>query len=256
MCWLITIFSGSSTQHIVNVHGYLWVNNKQLHGRHCSINISRWLFSLWGHTDLGKTALPRTSPFLESKGLSYKCIPTNGMGLHATQLIQSPHPTFSSIGLLNSRQIFPSLMLKLKLQYFGPLMWRTDSLEKTLILGKDWRQEEKGTTEDEMVGWHHQLDGDPSSRSWWWTGKPAILQSLGLQRVWHDWATELNCFPSPNRPGPGTRQPRIVTAPRSLLKWFEPANHKPPHPDSPVSVYRNHDKHPCPHFPLVHSALV
>ena len=48
------------------------------------------------------------------------------------------------------------LMLKLKLQHFGHLMWGTDSMEKT---GKDWRQEEKGTTEDEMVGWHHQLNG-------------------------------------------------------------------------------------------------
>ena len=48
-------------------------------------------------------------------------------------------------------------MLKLKLQYFGHLMRRTDSLEKTLMLGKTW--EEKGTTEDEMVGWHHQRDG-------------------------------------------------------------------------------------------------
>ena len=51
-------------------------------------------------------------------------------------------------------------MLKLKLQYFDHLVRRTDSFEKTLILnGKDRRQEEKGTTEDEMVGWHHQLDG-------------------------------------------------------------------------------------------------
>ena len=50
------------------------------------------------------------------------------------------------------------LMLKMKLQYFGHLMWRTDSLEKTLMLGY-WRWEEKGMTEDEMVGWHHQLDG-------------------------------------------------------------------------------------------------
>ena len=48
------------------------------------------------------------------------------------------------------------LMLKLKLQYFGHLMRRVDSLEKTL---RDWGQEEKGTTEDEMAGWHHQLDG-------------------------------------------------------------------------------------------------
>ena len=51
------------------------------------------------------------------------------------------------------------LMLKLKLQYFGHLMQRANSLEKTLMLGKDWRQEENRTTEDEMVGWHHWLDG-------------------------------------------------------------------------------------------------
>ena len=50
------------------------------------------------------------------------------------------------------------LMLKLKLQYFGHLMWRTDSSENTLIWGKYWRQEKKGMTEDEMVGWHHWLD--------------------------------------------------------------------------------------------------
>ena len=49
-------------------------------------------------------------------------------------------------------------MLKLKLQYFAHLMQRVDSLEKT-DAGRDWGQEEKGTTEDEMAGWHHQLDG-------------------------------------------------------------------------------------------------
>ena len=49
------------------------------------------------------------------------------------------------------------LMLKLKLQYLGHLMRRVDSLEKTLMFG-DWGQEEKGTTEDEMAGWHHRLD--------------------------------------------------------------------------------------------------
>ena len=58
------------------------------------------------------------------------------------------HPEYSLKGL----------MLKLKFQYFGHLMQRADSFEKTLMLGKTgW--EEKGTTEDEMVGWHHQLDG-------------------------------------------------------------------------------------------------
>ena len=62
----------------------------------------------------------------------------------------------------NLKEISPGcslegLMLKLKLQYFGYLMQRTDSLEKTLVL-MDWGQEEKGT-EDEMVGWHHRLNG-------------------------------------------------------------------------------------------------
>ena len=50
------------------------------------------------------------------------------------------------------------LMLKLKLQYFAHLMRRTDSFENS-DFGKDWGQEEKGTTEDEMVGWHPQLNG-------------------------------------------------------------------------------------------------
>ena len=53
------------------------------------------------------------------------------------------------------------LMLKLKLQYFGHLMQSADSLEKTLLLGKTG-QEEKATTEDEMVGWHHRLNGHES----------------------------------------------------------------------------------------------
>ena len=51
------------------------------------------------------------------------------------------------------------LMLKLKLQYFGHLMERTDSLEKDPDAGKDWSQKEKGTTEDEMLVWHHWLYG-------------------------------------------------------------------------------------------------
>jgi len=60
--------------------------------------------------------------------------------------------------------------------------------------GKDGRREEKGTTEDEMVGWHHWLDGHvwASSRSRWWTGKPGVLQFMGSQRVRHNWVTELN----------------------------------------------------------------
>ena len=53
-------------------------------------------------------------------------------------------------------------MLKLKLQYFGHLMQRVDSLEKTLMLGGIGGQEEKGMTEDEVAGWHHWLDGRES----------------------------------------------------------------------------------------------
>ena len=51
------------------------------------------------------------------------------------------------------------LMLKLKFQYFDCLMWRANSLEQDPDTGKDWRQEKKGATEDEMVGWHHWLNG-------------------------------------------------------------------------------------------------
>ena len=66
------------------------------------------------------------------------------------------------------------LMLKLKLQYFGHLMGRTDSLEKTQMLG---RREEKGTTEDERVGWHHQLNGHEFLSK---------LQDLAMDRAaWH-----------------------------------------------------------------------
>ena len=80
-----------------------------------------------------------------------------------------------------------------------PIVWPPD--EKNLLTGKDpdagkdWRREEKGTTEDEMVGWHHRLTGHEfwvNSRSWWWTGRPGVLQSMGSQRVRHDWVTELN----------------------------------------------------------------
>ena len=65
--------------------------------------------------------------------------------------------------LLDCKEINPEyslegLMLKLKLQYFGHLMQRAASLEKTLVLG-DGGQEERRVTEDEMVGWHHQLNG-------------------------------------------------------------------------------------------------
>ena len=54
--------------------------------------------------------------------------------------------------------------------------------------GRDWGQEEKGMTEDEMAGWHHWLDGCEFE----WTGRPGMLQFMGSQRVGHNWVTELN----------------------------------------------------------------
>ena len=71
------------------------------------------------------------------------------------------------------------LMLKLKLQYFGVLLY----ILKDPNAGKDWRQEKKGITEDEMVGWHHWLNGLfwVNSRIWWWTGRPGMLQSMGYK---------------------------------------------------------------------------
>ena len=62
-------------------------------------------------------------------------------------------------------------------------MQRADSLEKTLMLGGIWGQEEKGSTEDEMAGWRHRLDGHEFGGSWRWTGKPGVLRFMGLQRV-------------------------------------------------------------------------
>ena len=88
----------------------------------------------------------------------------------------------------------------------APILWPPDVkgwlIRKNPDAGKDWRQEEKETTEDQTVGWHHRLDGHwvwASSRSWWWTGKPGVLQSMVLQRVGHNWATQLNwcIYPKP-----------------------------------------------------------
>jgi len=67
-------------------------------------------------------------------------------------------PRQSILEEISSEYSLEGLMLNLKLQYFGHLMGRTDSFEKTNA-GKDWRQEEEGTTGSQMFGWHHRLDG-------------------------------------------------------------------------------------------------
>ena len=80
-----------------------------------------------------------------------------------------------------------------------PILWPSDVeswlIGKDPVAGKDWGQEEKGMTENEMVGWHHWLNGHEfwvNSGSWWWTGRPGVLWFMGSQRVGHDRATELN----------------------------------------------------------------
>ena len=86
--------------------------------------------------------------------------------------------------------------LMLKLQYFGYLMQRTDSLEKTLMLGKIEGRRRRGTTEDEMVGWHQWLNGHEFEQALGiGDGQGSLvcyIQSMGSQRVRYDWETELN----------------------------------------------------------------
>ena len=98
---------------------------------------------------------------------------------------------------INPEYSLEGLMLKLKLQYFGHLMQRTDSLEKALI-GMGWERLKAGGEGDNR-GWDGRMASLTqwtwvwaSSGSWWWTGRPGLLQYMGLQRVGHDWATELN----------------------------------------------------------------
>ena len=86
------------------------------------------------------------------------------------------------------------MMLKLKLQYFGHLMWRVDSLEKTLCwegLGAGGEGDDRG-----WDGWVASLTRWTwvwvNCRGWWWTGRLGVLRFMGSQRIGHDWATELN----------------------------------------------------------------
>ena len=86
------------------------------------------------------------------------------------------------------------MMLKLKLQYFGHLMRRVDSLEEALMLGgirAGGEGDDRGW-DGWMASWTWWTWVWVNSRSWWWTGRPGVLQFMGSQRVRHDWATELN----------------------------------------------------------------
>ena len=105
--------------------------------------------------------------------------------------IQPVHPTGN-----HPEYSLEGLMLKLKLQYFGHLMLRTDSLEKTLMLGKTEGRRRRGW---QRMRWLDDITSSTqwtwvwaSFEIWWWTGKPGVLQSMVLQRVGHDQATGLS----------------------------------------------------------------
>ena len=95
---------------------------------------------------------------------------------------------------INPEYSLEGLMLKLKLQYFGHLMRRTDSFKKTLMLGKTEGERRRG--DGRWDGWIASLTQWTwvwvNFGSWWWTGRPGMLRFMGSQRVEHDWATELN----------------------------------------------------------------
>ena len=77
-------------------------------------------------------------------------------------------------------------MLKLKLQSFGHLMQRADSLEKTLMLGRIEGRKRRGAREDVIVGWHHRLNGREFEQTLQETVESDVLQFMGSQRVGHD----------------------------------------------------------------------
>ena len=106
------------------------------------------------------------------------------------------HPNQSILKEISPEYSLEGLMLKLKFQYFGPLIQRTDWLERPWC----WERLKAGGEGDDR-GWDGLMASPTrwtwvwaSSRSLWWTGRPGMLQSMGSQRVRHDWATELNWY--------------------------------------------------------------
>ena len=100
----------------------------------------------------------------------------------------------SSLKEISPRCSSEGLMLKLKLQYFGHLMRRADSFEKTLMLGKiEGRRRRRRQRMRRLDGITNSKDMSLSKLlSWWWTGRPGMQWFMRSQRVGHDWATELN----------------------------------------------------------------
>ena len=98
-----------------------------------------------------------------------------------------------------------------------PIFWPPDAknwlIGKDPDAGKDGRQEEKGTTDGWMASLTQWTWVWASSGNWWWTGRPGVLQSMGSQRVGHDWATELNWIDWQ------LLHPPLASRPREVLNW-------------------------------------
>ena len=102
--------------------------------------------------------------------------------------IQPVHPKGNQSWIFNER---------IDAEAETPILWLPDAknglIGKDPDYGKDWRREEKGMTEDEMVGWHHRLNGRESQQTLGDRGSLACCGPWGC-RVGHNWATELNCL--------------------------------------------------------------
>ena len=150
---------------------------------------SRMSGSSWAITPLWLSGLLRS--FLYSSSV-YSChlfFISSVVWISNQSILKEISPEYSLVGL----------MLKLKLQYFGHLMRRVDSFEKTLMLGKIEGRRRRGW------GWDGWMASPAqwtwvwvNSGSWWWTGRPGVLWFMGSQRVRHDWVTELNWIPASN----------------------------------------------------------
>ena len=107
-----------------------------------------------------------------------------------SSVIQPVHPKGNQFWIF-----IEGLMLKLKLQYFGHMIWRADSFEKTLMLGKIEGRRRRGRQRmrwlmASLTRWTWVWVDFRSC--WWWTGQPGLLWFMGSQRVGHNWANELN----------------------------------------------------------------
>ena len=180
----------------------------------------------WSNSDSGQQLpcglkVPFTCPQLAAWLLTSSVWTMQGLiHGHTTHTQKDAHSIqFPAIAMLKFFLLFDR-------EFFGHLMRRVDSLEKTLMLG--------GTGGRRRRGWQRMrwLDGitdlmDVSlsnSRIWWWTGRPGVLWFMGLQRVGHDWATELNWIEAEDirRGGKNTQEnytKKIFMTQKTMMVW-------------------------------------